>query len=251
MAVNEEKKLVEPADANAAYMNYLKQQQANAAAASPTAAQQPAGAQASFAGIKPFKYDFNGDALYEQASQRAQQLGRQAMMDTMGQAATMTGGYGNTYAQNAGQQAYNSYLQGLNDQLPQFQQMAMNKYQMDYAQYQDNQKLAQAQVDYLLSIGVEPDAELMAMAGYSDQYKNSVLSRANAGGVGSYVAPKGNLSDVFKEANTLAGEYGVNQIMKAAKESGMSDKDVQKATQESGVRVNGNYQRYLNQLMKK
>ena len=36
--------------------------------------------------------------------------------DTIGSAAALTGGYGNSYAQNAGNQAYNQYLLGLFDQ---------------------------------------------------------------------------------------------------------------------------------------
>ena len=51
-----------------------------------------------------------------------------AMMDTLGQAATLTGGYGNSYAQGAGQQAYQSYLQGLNDKIPELYQLALERY---------------------------------------------------------------------------------------------------------------------------
>lgn len=78
-----------------------------------------------------FQYDINADALYQQAAQRYIQQGQQAMMDTMGQAAALTGGYGNSYAQTAGQQTYQNYLLGLTDMIPQFQQMAMQQYQME------------------------------------------------------------------------------------------------------------------------
>ena len=78
-----------------------------------------------------FQYDINADALYQQAAQRYIQQGQKAMMDTMGQAAALTGGYGNSYAQNAGQQTYHGYLQGLTDMIPQFQQMALEQYQME------------------------------------------------------------------------------------------------------------------------
>ena len=62
---------------------------------------------------KEFSYDVNSDALYQQYKDRYVQGGKMAMMDTLGQAATLTGGYGNSYAQAAGQQAYQGYLQGL------------------------------------------------------------------------------------------------------------------------------------------
>lgn len=67
---------------------------------------------------QPFKYDLNGDMLYNSMKDMYVQNGQQAMMDTMGQAQAMTGGYGNSYAQGAGQQAYQQYLTQLNAQIP-------------------------------------------------------------------------------------------------------------------------------------
>lgn len=75
-----------------------------------------------------FNYDVNADALYQQLKDQYVQQGRMAMMDTMGQAAALTGGYGNSYAQQAGQQAYQGYLQGLNEQIPDLYQTALNQY---------------------------------------------------------------------------------------------------------------------------
>ena len=75
-----------------------------------------------------FTYDLNGDALYNQYKQQYQQMGRQAMMDTMGQAATLTGGYGNSYANTAGNQAYQAYLSKVWDIVPQLQQQAFERY---------------------------------------------------------------------------------------------------------------------------
>lgn len=75
---------------------------------------------------KPFKYDLNGDLLYRQMADRYTQLGKTAMRDTMGQAATLTGGYGNSYAQQVGNQAYQQYLTALNDQVPNLYEQAYN-----------------------------------------------------------------------------------------------------------------------------
>lgn len=80
---------------------------------------------------KPFSYDLNGDALYQQYKDRYVQQGQQAMMDTMGQAATLTGGYGNSYAQQVGQQTYQGYLQGLNDKIPELYNLALQQYQTE------------------------------------------------------------------------------------------------------------------------
>lgn len=77
---------------------------------------------------KDFQFDLNGDALNNQYKDRYVGLGQQAMMDTMGMASKMTGGYGNSYAQLAGQQAYQGYLQGLNDKVPELYQLALDRY---------------------------------------------------------------------------------------------------------------------------
>ena len=86
-----------------------------------------------------FKYDLNGDALYQQYKDKYIQQGKLAMMDTMGQAAAMTGGYGSSYAQSVGQQAYQGQLDNLNDIVPELYQMALDRYNMDkqdlYNQY--------------------------------------------------------------------------------------------------------------------
>ena len=196
-----------------------------------------------------FNYDLNGDALYQQYKDQYTNQGKMAMMDTMGQAAAMTGGYGNSYAQNVGQQAYQGYLQQLNDKIPELYNLALSKYQMDgddlarqysmlgtqenqdysryrdkvsdyntelsrlqnaydnersfdygqfvddrnyqYQQNSDKQKLAQAQVDYLISIGGKVSDELLAAAGYDPSYLSSIndvrsaqAAAAASGGVG-------------------------------------------------------------------
>ena len=78
-----------------------------------------------------FSYDVNGDALYQQYKDQYINQGRLAMMDTMGQAAAMTGGYGNSYASSVGNQAYQGYLQKLNEVVPDLYNMAYNMYQQE------------------------------------------------------------------------------------------------------------------------
>ena len=81
-------------------------------------------------GYGDFSYDINGDALYQQYKDKYIQQGKMAMMDTMGQAAALTGGYGSSYAQSAGQQAYQGQLDNLNDIVPELYQMALDRYNM-------------------------------------------------------------------------------------------------------------------------
>ena len=87
----------------------------------------------------PFSYNFNDDALYQQYKDIYTQMGLMSMMDTMGQAAAMTGGYGNSYAQTVGQQAYNQQLSELNNIIPELYQMAYDRYTAEgdqlYKQY--------------------------------------------------------------------------------------------------------------------
>lgn len=83
---------------------------------------------AQITGRKPFSYDAEGDALYQQYKQQYQSLGKQAMQDTMGQAAALTGGYGSSYGQAVGQQQYDAYLRQLTDKIPELAQNAYSRY---------------------------------------------------------------------------------------------------------------------------
>ena len=97
-----------------------------------------------------FSFDLNGDALYRQYKDRYMQQGKQAMMDTMGQAQAMTGGYGNSYAQSVGQQTYQGYLQGLHDKIPDLYQLALDKYTREDDRLRDDlgMMLQQESADY-------------------------------------------------------------------------------------------------------
>lgn len=79
-------------------------------------------------GREKFQYDAANDPLYRQYRQMYVQQGRQAMADTMGQAAGLTGGYGSTYSQAAGQQQYDAYLQKLNEVVPELYAQARQAY---------------------------------------------------------------------------------------------------------------------------
>ena len=65
-----------------------------------------------------FSYRPESDPVYQAYAARYLRAGKNAMEDTMGRAASLTGGYGSTYAEGAAQQAYDAYLQRLNDVLP-------------------------------------------------------------------------------------------------------------------------------------
>lgn len=88
-----------------------------------------------------FHYNLDGDALYQRYRNQAIQNGRLAMADAVGQAAALTGGYGNSYAQSVGQQAYNQQLDSLADRIPELYNLAMNQYQLQTQGLQQNYDL--------------------------------------------------------------------------------------------------------------
>ena len=77
---------------------------------------------------KGFSYDMNEDKMYQQYRDQYIREGQRAMKDTAAQTAAMTGGYGSTYGAIAAQQGYDNYLAGLNDRVPQLEQMAYGRY---------------------------------------------------------------------------------------------------------------------------
>jgi len=80
---------------------------------------------------QPFSYDMENDPLYRHYRDQYVTQGQRAMQDTMGQAAALTGGYGSTYADVAGQQAYGAYLQQLSALVPELYGKAWERYQAE------------------------------------------------------------------------------------------------------------------------
>ena len=78
-----------------------------------------------------FNYDINADALYQQYKDIYTQQGEMARQDAIGQASAMTGGYGNSYAQSVGQQAYNQHINQLNNIIPDLYQLAYDQYNQE------------------------------------------------------------------------------------------------------------------------
>lgn len=192
---------------------------------------------------KPFQYDVNADALYQMYKDQYVQQGRMAMQDTMGQAATMTGGYGNSYAQNVGQQAYQGYLQELTAKIPELAQVAQeqynqegqdlyNRYNLIGAERDRQQSIAQSQVDYLLSIGVRPNEDLLKNAGYDSQYIEEILNRANqpmGGGGGGYD------TIAATAASALRAGFSESDVVKGLKQNGVSDARARAAAKQARI----------------
>jgi len=99
---------------------------------------------------KEFKYSFNGDELFKYYADLYTQQGKQAAADVMGSAAALTGGYGNSYGQQVGQQTYDQYLLNLYDKGMDLRDRAYQKYRDDQAALQDQYNMLSAadQTDY-------------------------------------------------------------------------------------------------------
>lgn len=130
--------------------------------------------------IMNYKYDANSDPLYQQYKALYTQQGKQAMEDTIGQAAALTGGYGNTYGTVAGQQQYNAYMQKLNELIPDLADRDYSKLTANYnlmsTRADADKEDAQTQVSALISIGQMPSDELIARSGYDKNYLQTMAN---------------------------------------------------------------------------
>lgn len=157
---------------------------------------------------KQFKYSPSADPAYKAYRDSYQREGQQAMKNTMAEAADLTGGYGNTYAQRLGQQQYGAYLEKLNDVMPELYSDAWQRYQsegqalsdrlsaatglanMEYGRMQDQQQRAdqQEQLAYQRrQDSYKSLADIIGATGYvpsDDELQQSGMSREQAEALG-------------------------------------------------------------------
>ena len=94
---------------------------------------------------KAFSYDLNEDAIFRTYRDSYQRQGQLVMQDAVGRAAAMTGGYGNSYAQTAGAQAYAGQMEKLQDLIPELYSLALQRYRMEGDSLNDNLSILQQQ----------------------------------------------------------------------------------------------------------
>lgn len=190
-----------------------------------------------------FRYDVYDDPMYQQYKMQYQNLGRTAMMDTMGQAAALTGGYGSSYGQSVGQQTYDAYLQSLNDVVPELYGQAYQQYsdegarmldqwgllndreQQNYNKYRDQMS------DYFNELSL---AQSAAQAAAQDDYNRWAAERSywlqkqqdeqsyyaaaqkaasgSGGGSGSSGKGKTYTSDYYKMSKTGQNSYRFQDV---------------------------------------
>ena len=171
-----------------------------------------------------FKYDPMSDSLYGQYREQYTRMGRMAMMDSMGKAAALTGGYGSSYAQKVGQQEYDEYLQKLGQVMPELYAAAYQRYKdqgetleskyqtlrglegQEYDRYRDQvadvkyqQEMAAEQekadndrkdknydrlVELITKVGYTPSQEELEQSGMTQSQAAAYLKRYSGGGSG-------------------------------------------------------------------
>ena len=98
-------------------------------------------------GRDPFAYDPTRDVTYQRYAADYQRRGKVAMEDTLGRAASLTGGYDSSYAQGAGQQAYARQLEELTGLIPRLEENARRRYDGEGAELLKRYQLLQQQED--------------------------------------------------------------------------------------------------------
>jgi hypothetical protein len=160
------------------------------------------------------KDDANYNALYDQYAERYRANAQRAMNDAMASANAATGGYGSTYAQAVGQQAYDRTMEGLNDNNMALLNLAydiysgdrandynmLNAYQnvdnVQYGRYRDDVNDWQNERNY-----------------YSNQYQTNYANDRNAFendrnfGYGAY---RDKVADWQNDRGYYAGQYQQN-----------------------------------------
>jgi hypothetical protein len=146
---------------------------------------------------QPFSYDMNGDALYQQYADIYQNNANLAMQNAMAQSAALTGGYGNSYAQAAGQQAYAQQMQNLNA-------VGMDLYDRAYSQYQDDRQELWNQFSSLY--GIKQDEEAI------DQW-HAINGDFEYDDKGNIIGLKGGEAEAAAEAANPNTTYQLGGVM--------------------------------------
>lgn len=109
---------------------------------------------------KDFSYNVNNDAMYDKLVQDYADNASRAAEDAMGKAAAMTGGYGNTYAQQVAGQTYADYMQGLDQEADKLYDRALDRYMLQGDVLADKYQLAtdkaaEKYAEYAALVGAE------------------------------------------------------------------------------------------------
>lgn len=194
------------------------------------------------AGREAFSYDPEEDEMYKRYAKLYAAQGAAAMEDTMGQAAALTGGYGSSYAQAVGQQAYDRYLGELAALVPELRQAALAEYTQEgkaltdrygllrqqesaaYDRWQDTvaqwqKALAQAQSEYDDTAAQDAKSYQTMLKHYQDKAEQE--RKLSAGG--AKLEESGYTADAGKESLSSTAAESLQRAVGNYLKSGRED----------------------------
>lgn len=195
-----------------------------------------------------FRYDLQGDMLYRQYADQYQQLGRQAMQDTMGYASGQTNGYNSSWGQTLGQQAYQGYLGQLNSMIPDFYDRAYQAYLNEGDRLMEQYQLALQHPGYIAAMQGSSGGSGSASIDPTQQDAAKALSEE---AIRAYIdaLSGGKISERIRAASgdgtTLTGEA-------LAKKIAMNELNAQSSTSQPDFNYFDDWYKYIvNQELKK
>lgn len=194
------------------------------------------------AGREAFSYDPEEDEMYKRYARLYAAQGAAAMEDTMGQAAALTGGYGSSYAQAVGQQAYDRYLGELASLVPELRQAALAEYTQEgkaltdrygllrqqesaaYDRWQDTvaqwqKALAQAQSEYDDTAAQDAKSYQTMLKHYQDKAEQERKLSAD----GAKLEESGYTADTGKESLSSTAAESLQRAVENYLKSGRED----------------------------
>lgn len=187
-----------------------------------------------------FSYDMATDPMFQQMLASSMNSGRMAMEDTIGQAAALTGGYGNTYGTRAGNAAYNQYISEAYGNLPEYYDLALQAYnaegdqmmrELAMLQDADNREYGRLVDAYNANLGAANDMYNQEYSQYVDKlnqtnYENEraykayidQLNQANYEKEFAYNAAQDEKAWAFKEAEAQRDQANIDKEYEYRKE---------------------------------
>jgi hypothetical protein len=170
-----------------------------------------------------FEYDMGADPMYQKYKEQYAALGKMAMEDTVGQVSSLTGGYANSYAQTAGQQSYQNYMDQLNSMMPEFYGMARSNYDAEGQQLYNEIAMLEGQRAQAYN---EYQADVNDWYNYLSFLQQEEARRSSGGGGGgSNSALSGLPSEAKQRLSGMADEERATYLNGLA-ESGVIDADI-------------------------
>ena len=148
-----------------------------------------------------FTYNAAEDPVYKTMRDQAIRQGQRAAEDVQAQTAALTGGYGSSYGASAGQQAYQGYIAGLNDQVPTLAQLAEQRYQNQIANDMNRLNAMMGMEEYAYGQHRDQVSDYFANRDYLTGRYDTEYSK-------DYGQYRDSMADYENELNYLFQKYG-------------------------------------------